>query len=137
MAYFDIGKKEIGDLLRKNLGNLDLIPNSWIHAFSHATDDSEPWDLIYGTSFGFSSIGVPGKLPGPDSTVKILSDLVDRKVQSKSNMDVLSGYGVNMDHPCVRVFTKEEVDANRKFLVASGQNFALHRFIRVRFVTQV
>jgi hypothetical protein len=131
LAYFDIGAKETGEVLRKSFGST---PGSWIHKFSHAGDDLQPWDLVYGTSFGFSSIGIPGKLLGPDPTIKALSDSVDEKIQSKSNMDVLAGYGVNMDHPFVRVFTKEEVDANRKFLVASGQQFALHRFIKVRLL---
>ena len=103
-----------------------------MNKFLRPADDVQSWDLINGMSLGFSSIGIPGKPPGLDLTIRALSDLVDEKIQSKSNMDVLAKYGVDMDHPCVRVYAQEEVDANRRFLVASGQHFALRRFIRVR-----
>lgn len=118
----------MGDLLRKKLS---FLQGSWMHKFLHPADDEQVWDLVYGTSFGFSSIGIPGKSPALDQTIAALSESVDESIQSKSNMDVLAKYGVDMDHPCVRVYTKEEVDANRKFLVASGQHSALHRFIKV------
>ena len=97
----------------------------------HTADDVQTWELIHGTSFGFSSIGVQGTPPGSSPTIKALSNSIDEKIQTKSNMDVLAKYGVDMDHPCVRVFAKEEVDANRKYLVASGKRYTLHRFIRV------
>ena len=48
----------------------------------------------------------------------------EEKIQSKSNIDALAGYGVDMDHPCVRVFTKEEVDTNRSFLAVSAGTWA-------------
>lgn len=128
-GYIDIGTKATGDVLRKSLG---LTPGSWIFNFTHAADYRQTWDLICGTSFGFSSIGIPGAPSGPDSKIAALSDWVDKKILSKSNMDELAKHGVDMDHPCVRVYTQEEVDANRKFLVASGQRSALRRFVRVR-----
>jgi len=127
LAYVDIGTRETGEIFRKSLG---LTPGSWIYKFSHAADDLQAWDLICGISFGFSSLGIPGNPPGLDKTVRAIKDSVDEKIRSKSNMDVLAEYGVNMDHPCVRMCTREEVDANRRFLVASGKRSALHKIIR-------
>lgn len=103
-----------------------------MHKFLHTADDMQAWDLMLGTSFGFSSIGIPGAPPGLNPTLGALSESMDEKIQSKSNMDALAKYGVDMDHPCVRVYSQEEVDANRKFLVASGKRFLLHKLIRVR-----
>jgi len=48
-------------------------------------------------------------------------------------MAALAKYGVNMDHPCVRVFNKEEVGANRKFLGATAYCLALLDFFEVCF----
>ena len=95
-------------------------------------DDISVWEA-HGTSFGFSSIGVPITHPGLDTFNKTISAWMDERIESKSNMAALAEYGVDMDHPCVRVFAKDEVDANRKFLVASAESFAMHEFFKVYF----
>jgi len=59
------------------------------------------------------------------------SDWVDANIKSESNMAALAEYGVSMDHPCVRVFIKEEVCANRKFLEVAGTGLALLDFFEV------
>jgi len=43
---------------------------------------------------------------------------------------VLAEYDLNMDHPCVRTYTKAEVDANRKFLAASGESLMMREFLK-------
>ena len=96
-------------------------------------DDVPAWE-VHGTSYGFSSIGIPVAHPGFDTFNKTISEWVDGKIQSKSNMVALAEHGVDMDHPCVRVYTKEEVDANRKFLVASAESFTMHEFFKVCFI---
>ena len=88
---------------------------------------------VHGTSYGFSSIGIPITHPGLDSFNKAISVWVDEKIRSKSNVAALAEYGVEMDHPCVRVYTKEGVDANRMFLVASAESFTMHEFFKVFF----
>ena len=93
-------------------------------------DNVPTWEA-HGTSYGFSSIGIPITHPGLDSFNQAIAVWVDEKIQSKSNMDVLADYGVDMDHPCVRVYAKEEVDTNRKFLVASAESFTMHEFPKV------
>jgi len=95
-------------------------------------DDMPAWE-VRGTSYGFSSIGIPITHPGLDSFNKAISVWVDEKIQSKSNMAALAEYGVDMDHPCVRVYTKEGVDANRTFLVASAESFTMNEFFKVWF----
>jgi len=118
---------EVGGLLRET----PLVtPGSLLHRFSHAMDNIPTWEA-HGTSYGFSSIGIPIKHPSLDPFNEGISVWVDEKIQSKSNMAALAEYGVDMDHPCVRVYTKEEVDANRKFLVASGECFTVHELLRV------
>jgi hypothetical protein len=94
-------------------------------------DDMPEWDSIHGTSYGFSSVGLPITHPALEPLNKAISEMVDRNIQSKSNMAALAEYGVDMDHPCIRAYTKEEVDANRKFLVAGGECFSMHDFLRV------
>ena len=127
LTYIDSGAAEIGGLLREEPY---VKPGSILHKFSHAMDDVPAWEA-HGTSYGFSSIGIPITHPGLDSFNQAIAVWVDEKVQSKSNMDVLADYGVDMDHPCVRVYAKEEVDANRKFLVASAESFTMHEFLKV------
>ena len=129
LTYIDSGTTEIGGLLRDTSG---ATPGSFLHKFSHAMDDMPAWE-VRGKSYGFSSIGIPITHPGLDSFNKAISAWVDEKIQSKSNMAALAGYGVDMDHPCVRVYTKEGVDANRTFLVASAESFTMHEFFNVWF----
>ena len=54
--------------------------------------------------------------------------------QFEPDMPALAGHGVNMDHPCVRPFTKKEVDANMKFLVASAKTLKTLEFFKACFV---
>jgi hypothetical protein len=96
-------------------------------------DDIPAWE-VFGTSYGFSSIGIPISNPALDSFNKAISVWVDEKIQSESSMAMLAEADIDMDHPCVRVYTKEEVDANRKFLVASAESFKMHEFLQVRFI---
>ncbi|KAF9646466.1 hypothetical protein BDM02DRAFT_3188811 [Thelephora ganbajun] len=126
LTYIDTGAAEIGNLLRETS---DLTPGSLLHEFSHAMDDL-PIRKVHGTLYGLSSIGIPITHPGLDSFNKVISDWTDEKIRSESDMAVLAEYGVDMDHPCVRVYTKEEVDANRRFLVASGESFTMQEFFR-------
>ena len=105
-------------------------PGSLFHKFSHAMDDIPVWEAL-GTSYGFSSIGIPITHPGLDPFNKAISDWVDERIQSKPNMTALAEHGVDMDHPCVRVYTKEEVDANRTFLAASAESFTVREFFKV------
>ena len=94
-------------------------------------DDIPTWEA-HGTSYGFSSFGVPTTHPGIDPFNEGISVWVDEKIQSKLNMATLAEYGVDMDHPCVRACTEKEVDANRKFLVASFECFKMRELLRVR-----
>jgi len=126
LTYIDTGAAEIGDLLRETSG---VTPGSWLDKFSHAMDDIPTWE-VHGTSYGFSSVGIPIIHPDLDPVNNAISTWMDEKIKSKSNMATLAEYGVDMDHPCVRVYAKEEVDANRKFLAASAETFATHEFFR-------
>ena len=94
-------------------------------------DDHTIWDAR-GTPYGFSSIGIPITHPSLEKFNQAISVWVDQKILSKSNMAALAEYGVDMDHPCVRVYTKEEVDANRKFLVANADCFTMQELFKVR-----
>ena len=69
--------------------------------------------------------------PVLNSTNKTASKFVDEKIISKVDMAALAGHGVNMNHPCVRIYAKDEVPANRKFLVASAIWFSTRRFLDV------
>ena len=60
-----------------------------MHKFSHAMDDIPAWE-VRGTSYGFSSIGIPITHPGLDSFNKAISVWMDEKIQSKSNMAALA-----------------------------------------------
>lgn len=127
LVYFDIGTKEAGGLLRKTFG---ATTGSLLHRFSHAADNIPAWDSVSGTEYGFSSIGIPNTYFDLGPFNKTIAEGVDEKILSKSNMAALAEYGVDMDDSCVRVYTKEEVDANRKFLVASGTCYAMRETLR-------
>jgi len=104
--------------------------NSPFYKFSHPVGDVIPWEAL-----GYSTIAIPVVHPGLESLCNSLSDWMYEQVQSESSMAALAGHGVNMDHPCVRVFKKEEVDANRKFLVASAKTLRAFEFFKVRFTS--
>ncbi|KAF9787372.1 hypothetical protein BJ322DRAFT_1054993 [Thelephora terrestris] len=127
LAYFDIGSKKASNLLQRTIG---ATPGSYLYEFLRVDDSASTWDPVFGTEYGFSSIGIPNAHFQMDSLNKAISEGVDRNIQSKSNMAALKEYGVDMDHPCVRVYTKEEVDANRKFLVASGTCFSMQELLK-------
>ena len=106
MAYITSGAAEVGDL--------------------------SDWEA-HGTPSKFSNFSSPVVNPYIFAFSEGASDWVDENITSESNMAALAEYGVNMDHPCVRVFTKEEVGANRKFLEAAGTCLALLDFVEVCF----
>lgn len=101
--------------------------------FSHLLDDIPTWE-IHGTSYGFSSVGIPITRPIINSFNEAISSWMDERILSKPDMSALAEYGVDMDHPCVRTYTKEEVDANRKFLVGSAECFRMHKYLEVRLL---
>ena len=70
--------------------------------------------------------------PVLDRTDNAASKFADEKIKSKVDMAALARHGVNMNHPCVRMYTKDEVLANRKFLAASDMCFSTRRFFDVR-----
>ena len=127
--YVDAGTKAAGGLLRKHL---PMQKGSTVHRFSHAADDMEIWDVVFGTAYSFSNIGVPFTHSVLDSTNKAVSEFVDERIKSKVDMAALGRHGVNMNRPCVRMYTKDEVLANRKFLAASAMCFSTRRFLDVR-----
>ena len=92
--------------------------------------DIPPWE-----AHGFSTIAVPVVPPGLDSFDDTISDWMDKKLQFELGMPALADRGVDMDHPCVRPFTKGEVDANRKFLVASAKTLRAFEFFKVCFTS--
>ena len=104
--------------------------DSPFYEFSRHASDIAPWDKI-----GISTLAIPVVRPGLDPLCNALTAWMDEEVESDSNLAVLADYGVNMDHPCVRAFTKEEVDANRKFLVASAKTLRAFEFFKVCFIT--
>ena len=112
MAYFDSGTKAAVGLLRESLH----MPTR---------------DVIHGKSYGFSKIEIQrleeAQRPHGDVIKEAIPYSVDKKIQSKSDMATLSRYPIDMDHPCVRVYTKDEVDANRKFLMASSDCHSMHQ----------
>ena len=125
--YFDAGTKAAGGLLRENLA---VRPGSMKHKLTHAADNMPIWDRLYGTSYGFSNLAIPfGGLPLKPS--KIISEFMDEKMRSKSNMTTLARHGVNMDHPCVRMYTKEERETNRRFLAASSEYISFRECLDV------
>jgi len=96
-------------------------PSSPLDKFADPVDDISPWHVHCAWS-GSSTIAIPIAYPGLDWFNGGISEWIDKKIRSKSDMAALAKYGVDMDHPCVRTFTKEEVDANRKFLAVSAKN---------------
>lgn len=130
MTYIDTTEVEVGRLFQETSG---VTPGSLLHKVLHAIDDVPPWE-VHGTSYGFSSIGVPIPKASFDLFNKTISAWVDEKIKSKSDMAALAECGVDMDHPCVRIYTKEEVGANRRFLEASSEFFAMRTFFQVCFI---
>jgi len=125
--YTNSGDAGIGDLLQ---GSSGATPGSPSHKPSRTIDSTPAWEA-HGTSYGFSSIRIPITHSPLCSTNKALSVWANEKIQSESNMTALAEYGVDMDHPCVRVYTKEEVDANRKFLATSAESSDLLQLLKV------
>jgi len=123
------GAMEIGDLLRETSG---VAPSSPVHKCSHIMDNA-PARELRGLGCGFSTITTPALASGLGWFYEAITDWIEEKVQYKSTIDALAGYGVDMDHPCVRVFTKEEVDANRRFLWVSAQIWSKLELLNVRF----
>lgn len=109
---------------------MSLKPDSLLFKITRSMGDIPLWEA-HGTSYGFSSLGIPIPHPGLDSFNQALSAWVDERILSKSDMGALAEYGVDMDHPCVRVYNKEEVDANRRFLIASADRFKMHELVKV------
>lgn len=126
--YYDTGTKAAGGLLRKRF---PILPGSPWHELSHAADHMAIWDLIYGKSYGFSNFKYQTTRPDNGVINEAISFSVDQKIKSKSDMASLAKYRTDMDHPCVRMYTKEEVDANRKFLRASSDCYSMHETSRV------
>ena len=91
------------------------------------------WEA-HGTSYGFSSLGIPIARPVFDTFNRAVSAWVDKIILSKSDMGTLAEHGVDMNHPCVRVYNKEEVDANRRFLAASANCFKISQIAKVGFL---
>jgi len=91
--------------------------------------DLPPWEAR-----GFPTIAVPVAPPGFGPFAGAISAWVCMGLGFGPEMPALAGHGVNMDHPCVRPFTKEEVDANRKFLVASAKTLRAFELFKVCFL---
>lgn len=107
------GTIEISGLLPETSG---VAPSSPVYQFSHAVDDAPETGIWCSPS----SITTPALASSLGWFYEAVMDWLEEKVKSKSNIDALAKYGANMDHPCVRMFTKEEVDANRNFLWVSA-----------------
>jgi hypothetical protein len=127
-VFLDAGTKAAGSLLRKNLR---MRKGSMAHKLSHAADHMEIWDVISGTSYESFNVLTPFTNPVLDSTNKALRKFFDEKIQSKLDMAALARLGVHMDHPCVRVYTKDEVLANRMFMAASAECLSIRQFLDV------
>ena len=69
--------------------------------------------------------------PVLNSTNKAASEFVDDKIKSKVDTAALAWHGVNVNHPCIMIYTNDEVPANRKFLAASAICFSTRRFLDV------
>ena len=91
-----------------------------VDKFADPVDGIPPWQS-HCAWYGFSTIAIPVAHPGLNGFNGAICGWIDKKIQSKSGMAALAEHGIDMDHPCVRVFTKEEVDANRKFLAMSAK----------------
>jgi len=120
---------ETGDLLRVTS---DVASSSRAHKPRHPTDDT-PVGEAQGIWCGSSTITTPALASSFGWLSDAITKWLEEKVQSKSNIDALAGYGVDMDHPCVRVFAKEEVDANRGFLWESVKTWERLEGLKVRF----
>ena len=119
---------DTGDLPRETSG---VAPSSPVHKFSHTMDDAPTWETR-GIWCGCSAITTPALASSLGWFYDAIIDWIGKSVQSKSNLDALAGYGVDMDHPCVRVFAKEEVDANRGFLRESAKTWEKLERLKVR-----
>jgi len=125
--YTNSGVAGLGGLVQETPGATQGSP---LHKPSHAMDDTPAWEA-HGTSYEFSGIRTPVAHPPLFSINKALSVWANEKIRSESNIAALAEHAVDMDHPCVRVYTKEEVDANRKFLAASAESSELVQLLRV------
>ena len=123
------GAMEIGSLLQEASS---AAPCSPARKLPHAMDDTPAWET-QGIWCGFSTITTPALASSLDWFYEAVTDWIEEKVQSKSNIDALARYGVDMDHPYVRVFTKEEVDANRRFLGMSAKIWVELERLKVYF----
>jgi len=126
LVFLDAGTKAAGSLLRKNLR---MRKGSMVHKLSHAADHMEIWDVISGTSYETFNVLTPSTNSVLDPTNKALRKFFDEKIQSKFDMAALARLGVHMDHPCVRMYTKDEVLANRMFMAASAECLSIRRFL--------
>jgi len=111
---------EIDGLLQETTGEA---PSTPVHRLSHAMDDTTAWETR-GIWCGFSTITTSALASSLGWFYDAVTDWLEEMVQSKSNLDALAGYGVDMDHPCVRAFDKVEVNANREFLFMSAKIWA-------------
>jgi hypothetical protein len=128
LVFLDAGTKAAGSLLRKNLR---MRKGSMVHKLSHAADHMEIWDVISGTSYETFNVLTPFTNSVLDPTNKALRKFFDEKIQSKFDMAALARLGVHMDHPCVRMYTKDEVLANRMFMAASAECLSIRQFLDV------
>ena len=85
-----------------------------------------------GTSPRFSNVDCSALDPFLVAFKVGVSELVDEAIKSESTMAALGKYGVDMDHPCIRAFTKEELGVNRSYLEATAPCMALLDFLDVR-----
>ena len=120
---------ETGNLLRVKSG---VASSSPAHKPRYPTDDT-PVGGTQGIWCGSSTITTPALASSFGWLNDAITEWLEEKVQSKSNIDALAGYGVDMDHPCVRVFAEEEVDANRGFLRESVKTWERLERLKVRF----
>ena len=127
--YTANGPTEVGGLLRE-MSNVN--PGPLVDKLSYALNDFSTWEA-HGEPSRFSNLSCPILHPLLIAFSGGASDWVDQNVVSELSMAALAKYGVDMNHPCVRVFNKEEVSANRKFLEATGHCLALLDFFEVRF----
>ena len=129
LTYIASGPTEVGGLLQE-VSNLN--PGPLVQKSTYAMNGASAWES-HGKPSGFSDLSCPVIHPLLIAFSGGASDWVDENIQSELSMAALAEYGVNMDHPCVRVFNKEEVGANREFLEATAHCLALLDFLEVRF----
>ena len=123
------GAMEIDGLLQETTG---VAPSTPVHKLSHAVDDAPAWET-QGIWCGFSTITTSALASSLGWFYDAVTEWLEKIVQSKSNLDALAGYGVDMDHPCVRAFDKVEVGANREFLLRSAKLWAKIESLKVHF----